>query len=287
MDLTKRMHWSMRFSARLYQALLHLYPTAFRKEYGWLMAQAFGDCCHRVVRQLGPAGLIPLWGQTIIDILVSAITEHTQKGVNMTKEKWFKLSGWAFILGSLSFFTGWLASTRPTYHPNNYFSLPIDQIANKLTAPTIFAGLLLVSLGMVGLLIRFAAKSSPSGRFALAGGVFFGLVTGTLWGLGMIGLQFAESEAIWNGIMISMVLQLTGLALWGVECLRERFLPRGNFLALLAGLPLPLFLLAGVIIQAATGSLFAAPDLVSLIILGTLAAGLVGLGFQLQAVDKT
>jgi hypothetical protein len=35
-------------SERIYSALLGLYPGAFRRQYGWQMAQLFHDCRRQV-----------------------------------------------------------------------------------------------------------------------------------------------------------------------------------------------------------------------------------------------
>jgi hypothetical protein len=270
------------FSIRLYQALLRIYPPAFRREYGWLMAQVFGDCCRRAFQHAGFTGLLPLWARTTLDTLATAIEEHTQRGTDMSKEKFIKLSGWAFVLGGLSFFIGWLAGNRPEYQPHNYYSLEIDRVANAVSAPLILAALLLISVGLLGLAVRFGQASSGIGRACLVVGAASGLVAFSAWGLELTGLQIPEDTA-WYLFIYSMTIMFAGLGIWGVECLRRRMMARANVLPLLAGIVMPIFILTASIYEAFAGRWVALPDLVNLALFAIIAASLVGLGFQLQA----
>jgi len=142
---------SLILSARLYQALLIVYPSEFRQAYGVHMLQVFRDCGQRALRETGTAGLLFLWARTMLDTVQSAFEEHAQRGVDMSKEKFLKLSGWALMLGGLTETLGWLASTRPEYNRFNFFSLPVDQAINVITIPMIVMGLLLLSVGFTGL----------------------------------------------------------------------------------------------------------------------------------------
>jgi hypothetical protein len=63
-------------SERLYRFLLHVYPAAYRREYGPLMIQAYHDLCHSVYRQRGMAGLAPLWVRLSTDLATSAVGQH-------------------------------------------------------------------------------------------------------------------------------------------------------------------------------------------------------------------
>ena len=106
---------SLILSARIYHALLVVYPSEFRQAYGSPMLQVFRDCCRRALGDAGPAGLLALWARTLLDTVQTAFEEHAQRGVDMSKEKFVKLSGWALVLGGPVVALGGLAATRPEY----------------------------------------------------------------------------------------------------------------------------------------------------------------------------
>lgn len=58
---------------RLYRALLHLYPSAFREEYGEEMTRAFA---HARADAGGPFAVATLWIATIADVVVNAARVH-------------------------------------------------------------------------------------------------------------------------------------------------------------------------------------------------------------------
>ena len=57
----------------LYNALLHLYPAAFRAEYGEEMRSLFA---RRSGDAANPAAMAALWAETIADTLVNAARVH-------------------------------------------------------------------------------------------------------------------------------------------------------------------------------------------------------------------
>ena len=268
-------------STRLYQRLLSVYPFKFRQSYGGPMLQLFRDCSQRALYERGIVGLLTLLGQTLLDALKTAIEEHSQRGVEMTKEKLTILSGWAFIVGGLSFFLGGLAGSRPEYHPSNFNSLGIDRIANEVTAPLIFTSLLLISLGLLGILARFGPISSKLGRFFLAFGAVNGLVAAGAWVLVTIGIPVITEENGWYLFMFCISAMFLGLGLWGIECLRQRYLARGNGFPLLASVWLPLIFLISGAYEAITGNWLPTPMNLDIVIFGVTSFSLVGLGYLL------
>ena len=66
-------------SVKVYQTLLVAYPTAFRQEYGPQMTEVFRDCCLRAFKHSGRKGIVKLWAITLIDLIQSLVTEHSQK----------------------------------------------------------------------------------------------------------------------------------------------------------------------------------------------------------------
>jgi hypothetical protein len=265
---------SLILSARLYQALLAIYPSGFRRVYGGLMQQLFRDSARRALREHGSPGLLALWGWTMLDTVQTAIEEHSQRGVEMTREKFIKLSGWALMLGGLAITLGWLAFSRPEYNRFNALSLPIDQVANAVGFPLIVAGLLLLSAGFTGLYLRYGQGGGRLGRFGLGLGVLSGVVSA-------IGLAVFDHEPWWTLFFFGMVVQFLGLALFGYSNLRQRALPRWNGLPLFAGVWMPLYALAGISLEQATGRWVAAPPGVTMLLLLLILAGLAGLGYLL------
>lgn len=64
-------------SRRLYGLLLFAYPTAFRSAYRTEMIQTFSDC-YRAKGDEGVGGILRLWVHTLVDLLVSAVKEHSE-----------------------------------------------------------------------------------------------------------------------------------------------------------------------------------------------------------------
>ncbi len=59
-----------------YRGLLWVYPAAYRREYGALMAQLFRDLCRDAYRRAGRIGVVGLWGWILAELAVTAIFEH-------------------------------------------------------------------------------------------------------------------------------------------------------------------------------------------------------------------
>ena len=65
-------------SRRVYGLLLFAYPTAFRNAYRAEMIQTFCDCYRAQVRERGAVGLFRLWGSVLVDLVLSAVKEHSE-----------------------------------------------------------------------------------------------------------------------------------------------------------------------------------------------------------------
>jgi hypothetical protein len=64
------------WSARLYRALLLVFPVSFRHAYGDEMARAFRDLCRDAWRTGGAGGVLALWLVALRDLLLAASAEH-------------------------------------------------------------------------------------------------------------------------------------------------------------------------------------------------------------------
>jgi serine/threonine protein kinase len=63
-------------SVRLYRALLQLYPSDFRHEFGGLMAQCFRDLCREAESRGGPGRILAVWLRLLPDLALSLMREH-------------------------------------------------------------------------------------------------------------------------------------------------------------------------------------------------------------------
>ena len=89
-------------SAAAYRLLLIFYPTRFRHDYGPHMAQVFHDCCLKTYHQSGPPGIFALWVFTLFDWFKTVIEEQLNRGTQMTRMKFIRLSGWGMVLAAIS-----------------------------------------------------------------------------------------------------------------------------------------------------------------------------------------
>ena len=94
----------MRLSSAIYRLLLYLYPRDFRRDYGELMLQLFGDCCRDSYARKGVWGLIGLWWQAIPELVVRVIIERIRA---MRENKLSRLTLCALFLAVA--LGGWLA----------------------------------------------------------------------------------------------------------------------------------------------------------------------------------
>jgi hypothetical protein len=215
------------FSTRVYQLLLHAYPTKFQQEYGAEMAQVFQDCCLRTLRQGGKNGMARLWAVTLLDLIQSVISEHTHKETDMSKSKLIKFSGWAFILASFGFMT-LLGNSNPVTF-----------------AGSVIASLLL-AIGMLGLRVRYGGTVGMLGRnsllFGVIGMVLLYVVVAYLFLMyfGVLPTIQIQNQGAWILLFGGPAIGLLGLTLFGLAALHNRPMPRLNWLPAAAGIWYPL-----------------------------------------------
>lgn len=272
MENTPNAPRSLILSTRLYQALLAIYPSEFRQAYGGPMLQVFGDSCRRALREAGPTGLLSLWRRTVLDTVQTAIEEHSQRGVDMSKEKFIRLSGWAMIAGPFVLLIGAWAKNRPEYSPFNAVSMPIDRYANDTGSPLIVLGLLFLSLGFLGMMLRYAPKLDGAG-IMLGIGALAGLASAV--GAGMLAVN--DNNPWWNLFILGMAGQYLALAFFGFMNLRRRLLPRWNALPILAlWFPAAMFLSLGITPWGISIQVFASLWILTCVMFA-------GLGYLLQS----
>lgn len=279
MEKTPNEPRSLILSTRLYRGLLAIYPSEFRQVYGSPMLQVFRECCRRALGEAGAPGLLALWGRTLLDTVQTALEEYVQRGVDMSRTKFIKLSGWALMLGGLALVLGFLASTRPEYDRFNARSLPIDPYVNAAAGPLMVMSMFLLAVGFIGLFLKYGQGAGSFGRVSLG----LGALSGVVGAVGSVGLSIFDVEPWWSIFFFGLVFEFLGLALFGLANLQQRTLPRWNALPVLAGMWVPLYVLASLILEQSRGGWIQAPLVVDLSLFLLTTAGLIGLGYLLQS----
>jgi len=260
------------FSDNLYRRFLRAYPAEYRQGFSEDMAQVFRDLCREIYEREGLVGFLELWLTTLFDLLKTAIEERSKEVVQMTKEKFVRLSGWALMLGGAAFMLGFALNSQETS-----FSDPLGgrdafiEYSQLVLLPLAMASFI---VGMLGMRSRYGAQVGRFGSISLV----VGAIGGAIGFVGAIGLGLILGGGGWWGTwLFGMFLVLVGLLLFGIAAVRKRPLPRWNALPLITG---SLFLLIP-IMEAITGSDdLSGPILATIFLL--VAAGFVALGFVVQ-----
>jgi hypothetical protein len=244
---------AVNLSASLYRLFLETYPTHFRQEYGPHMLQVFRDCCRKAYRTGGLPGMLWLWALTFFDYLQSVIEEHSQRGVHMNKQKFIRLSGWAFIVGAFAWVLGWAINDIQYNNPYNAFTFSLGKYVGYLYGSVQFllpSALFLTTLGFLGLYLRYSKLAGKLGRIGLVMGLGGGATALLTYGLEI----FTQFEYAWYGFVIVFILTFSGLIIFGIAVVENRLLPRWKVIPVLTGLCgilsisglAPLILLTGV-----------------------------------------
>jgi hypothetical protein len=276
----------VRFSARIYSALLAGYPRRFRREYGPHMAQVFRDACLHTYRRSGPPGMLGLWALTLFDWFKTVIEEQLNRATEMTRAKWIRLSGWSMMTGAVAMQLGFLIDAnwirarmyRLVGPPTTRAELDrIVSIAEDLEGLPAMAGILLVFIGLTGLRQRYAKELAGKWQ----DGLTICAAGGFLTVAGLLGLLF--SEAAWDVFIFGLSLVFGCLAVFGVVAVREGLLPAYIGLPLLACLSLPLLYCLSLVYEWMSGGQWLElPVGVSAFTMSAASVSLVLLGFELR-----
>jgi len=271
---------TMKFSEKLFSRLLVLYPRGYREEFGPHMSQLFKDCSREALAVRGTTGLITLWLATLPDLFKTAFEENFKEITHMSKEKFYRLGKWAFVLGALLFLLAFVvgAMETSTYDPLGgpdalieYFNLGVGPTAMLL----FFVGIAALR-GAYGDAAGFTAKTmlSVAAIGALVGGV------------GAIGLRLMLSgEPWWYLFFGGAMFMLLGIGVFGLACMQRKVLPGLGWLFAVGGLTLPLLSLAQMTFQIVTDSQSNPAVWASQLALGITTLALLAAGLQLQGVE--
>jgi hypothetical protein len=199
------------------------------------MRLTFRDASRAAYRRDGARGLLALWITTLLDLFKSAFEERVRQGeITMSKARWIALAGPLIILvGSM-----WMAASIGEF-------VLLAGLAGSDTFwdvfwlfPVFFSHLPML-FALIGIRLRFHAPAGVFGRIGLALSLAgcAGMIVFMLASM-LLGVAAPEIEQVgWpDVIMAACLLGLTGgHALFGIDALRYRLLPRWNLLPLLVG----------------------------------------------------
>jgi len=260
-------------SVRVYTWLLAAYPGSFRAEYGNHMAQVFRDVCMRDFRRGGARGLSSLWARTSLDLLRTTVEEHIERGIDMSREKFVRWSGWALMAGAVLFAAGLILGS---FDPSDMDPVGgVDAFYEISQVVGLALGHVLFVIGLLGLRSGYAIRSG-----SLGAGLLLLAVIGSVVSLGGL-LSMSSTEAAWTAWMGGFLTMTLTLAVFGIVAMRRRVFSRWNFAPVLAGVGLPLLFGIGIAgVDSVSGQ---APEWASFVAVALTAVGLILVGYRMQA----
>lgn len=267
-------------SVRFYKLLLTAYPSEFRREYGPHMLQLFRDCSLRVYNLSGPTGMFSLWTVTLFDFFSTVVEEHLHKETNMTKEKFIQLSGWALVLAAVTLVVGFgLGGGETSYDDPLGGRDGFYEYSQLIMIP---ASMLLFTIGMIGLRARFGDKVSGIGNIGLiiapiSGGVAF------IASIALYAMVANWMGPWWNFFVYGMMVMFSGLALFGIDALIKKPLPRWNGVPLLTSIWFPVLGVTVILLNQLGVDTTSGGDVLWLFSTVSVVLGTIVLGYLLQS----
>jgi len=260
-------------SVRVYSWLLAAYPRSFRAEYGNHMAQVFRDVCLRDFRRGGARGMASLWARTSLDLLRTTVEEHIERGIDMSREKFVRWSGWALMAGAVLFAAGLILGSFDSFDMDPIGG--VDAFYEISQAVGLTLGHVLFVFGLLGLRTGYTGRSGSLGAALLLLAVIGSVVS--LAGL----LVMSSIEAAWQVWMGGFLAMTLTLAVFGIVAVRRRVFSRWNFAPILAGVGLPLLFGVGIAgVDSVSGQ---APEWASFVAVVLTSVGLILIGYRMQA----
>ena len=202
------------WSDRLYRLLLVVYPTDHRDAYG----------------QQGTCGVLGAWLPVLFDLAITALEEHRQKGIRMSKSTLIRLSGPILVVAGVLFMVFSVSLLPPgDIRRGKWESGDLYLVAFMMIVPAY----VLLAIGLVGVYMRFAARINRLGRLGLMLAIAVALAFGILFLVGAVTGLVNLGEAV--GLLL-FLLPHFGMILFGISTASSKALPRWNALPLLLGL---------------------------------------------------
>jgi hypothetical protein len=237
------------------------------------MAQVFRDVCMRDFRRGGARGLSSLWARTSLDLLRTTVEEHIERGIDMSREKFVRWSGWALMAGAVLFAAGLILGS---FDPSDMDPVGgVDAFYEISQVVGLALGHVLFVIGLLGLRSGYAIRSG-----SLGAGLLLLAVIGSVVSLGGL-LSMSSTEAAWTAWMGGFLTMTLTLAVFGIVAMRRRVFSRWNFAPVLAGVGLPLLFGIGIAgVDSVSGQ---APEWASFVAVALTAVGLILVGYRMQA----
>lgn len=247
-------------SVAAYRWLLGLYPQSFRYEYGPHMLQVFRDSAIVSVRRDGVGGLPPLWGRTLLDLVRTVAEEHMQRGVDMTRDTFIRLSGWGMIVGTVLLallFSSALDESNVRLFLYNTLGIEstarniyqIRTVASTVAEIVGVGALSLLTMGILGLQLRYGKQVGQLGEYSLWASFAGGAIATVIVMGWALSLYISFTWFFWSGFVM-----LFFLGLFGLVAIRHKPMKRGNWLPFLAGGPLSLVAAAAAVVEMTGGA---------------------------------
>ena len=210
---------------RAYRSLLHAYPTEFRTRFGDEMTQLFADRLRDAREPGAPVGPVRTWFRTLVDLVVTALTEHVGKdrkvGHSMSKppSNVSRALGLAGVVGGVVLLAAFVVN-----------------ISSDLN--TVRLGLF--NLGAIAVVVavhRLQAPTSPRLSLAVAGPA----IAANAWYLVMVIIAIGRPQPPVGDPDFRLVWFFAGAAMWwadaafGFVALRLGVVGRWGALALTVG----------------------------------------------------
>jgi len=174
--------------------------------------------------------MVRLWAVTLLDLVQSVISEHTQKETQMKKEmkpEDIQMAGVALIMGGVVFLIG--TSLLVTRDPNLW------GVSFMLI---IYLSMPLLVVGLLGVRNRYGEKVGGFGKNILLLGAILGPLTSLI-----ILFLLGNMDMSWIVAYGGHAVLLACLALFGIVALYKKPLPRWNAVPVIAGIWYPTMLL--------------------------------------------
>ena len=143
----------------------------------------------------------------------------------MSQAKFIQWSGWFCIFGGIFFAASSLSQLQPGAQ------------TNTLWITAVVPGLVLITLGMLGIFLRYNAHLNLFGRLALLAALAGSTVATAGWLL-----SGTVNSSLWNIFLMGWLLYLAGHSVFGGFAATTHLLPKWNY-AMLIGSALPLTIL--------------------------------------------
>jgi hypothetical protein len=237
------------------------------------MAQAFRDVCRRDYRRGGLPSMASLWARTSLDLIRTTVEEHIERGIDMSREKFVRWSGWALVAGAILFAAGLILGSFDSFDMD-----PIggaDAIYEYGQAAGLVLGQILFVIGLLGLRAGYASRSG-----SLGAGLLLLTVVGSVVSLGGL-LILSSIEAGWEVWMGGYLAMTVTLVIFGIVAMRRRVFSRWNYAPILAGIGIPLLFGIGIAgVDSVNGT---APEWSALLAVVMTSVGLILIGYRMQA----